>query len=132
MISFAARMNELPTPVVIALAIAAFVVWWPLGLAVLAYMLWSGRMMKCCANGFGQWLDATSRTTPDSWGQQKSSGNQAFDEYRSETLRHLEEEQRAFREFLSRLRMAKDKTEFDQFMTEERARPASPSSQPQA
>ena len=54
-----------------------------------------------------------------------SSGNRAFDEYRSETLKRLEDEQREFREFLDRLRFAKDKTEFDQFMAERRNRPAS-------
>ena len=53
-----------------------------------------------------------------------SSGNDAFDEYREETLKRLEEEQREFREFLSRLRKAKDKQEFDQFMSERRSRPA--------
>ena len=36
----------------------------------------------------------------------------------------LEEEQREFRDFLERLRFAKDKTEFDQFMAERRNRPA--------
>jgi hypothetical protein len=34
----------------------------------------------------------------------------------------LEEEQREFREFLARFRMAKDKGEFDQFMIERHAR----------
>ena len=53
-----------------------------------------------------------------------SSGNRAFDEYRSETLKRLEDEQREFREFLERLRFAKDKTEFDQFMADRRDRPA--------
>ena len=33
-----------------------------------------------------------------SWGGPPSSGNRAFDEYRSETLRRLEEEQREFRD----------------------------------
>jgi hypothetical protein len=56
----------------------------------------------------------------------RSSGNRAFDEYRSETLNRLEEEQREFREFLQRLRMAKDKAEFDQFMAERRNRPEPP------
>jgi hypothetical protein len=55
-----------------------------------------------------------------------SSGNRAFDEYRTETLRRLEEEQREFKEFLNRLRHAKDKAEFDQFMTERGRRPQSP------
>ena len=52
--------------------------------------------------------------------QPPSSGNRAFDEYRMETLRRLEEEQREFHDFLSRLRMAKDKAEFDQFMADRR------------
>ena len=64
-------------------------------------------------------------------GSAPSSGNRAFDEYRSETLRRLEEEQREFREFLDRLRFAKDKTEFDQFMAERRNRPE-PESPPAA
>ena len=54
-------------------------------------------------------------------GYQASSGNHAFDEYRAETLRRLEDEQREFLEFLERLRHAKDKAEFDQFMAERRA-----------
>jgi hypothetical protein len=52
-----------------------------------------------------------------------SSGNQAFDEYKAETLRRLEEEQGEFAHFLDRLRFAKDKAEFDQFMAERRQRP---------
>ncbi len=50
----------------------------------------------------------------------RSSGNQAFDEYRAETLRRLEEEQAEFASFLDRLRFAKDKAEFDRFMAERR------------
>ncbi len=57
------------------------------------------------------------------WGRGRSSGNRAFDEYRTETLRRLEEEQREFRDFLDRLRHARDKSEFDQFMSERRNRP---------
>ena len=51
------------------------------------------------------------------------SGNVAFDEYREETLRKLDEEQREFRDYLDRLRAAKDRAEFDQFMNERRNRP---------
>jgi hypothetical protein len=58
-----------------------------------------------------------------------SSGNAAFDEYRADTLKRLEEEQREFRDFLERLRFAKDKTEFDQFMAERRNR-ATPEAPP--
>ena len=63
------------------------------------------------------------------WAYAPSSGNRAFDEYRTDTLRRLEEEQREFREFLERLRLAKDKTEFDQFMAERRNRQAPDASQ---
>jgi len=57
------------------------------------------------------------------WGSPPSSGNRAFDDYRAQTLRRLEEEQREFKEFLERLRFAKDRAEFDQFMNERRNRP---------
>lgn len=46
----------------------------------------------------------------------KPSGNSAFDAYKADTLRRLQDEQDAFETFLERLRAAKDKTEFDQFM----------------
>ena len=50
-----------------------------------------------------------------------------------ETLRRLEEEQTEFRDFLDRLRHAKDKEEFDQFMAQHRPRPTPPQDgQPQA
>jgi hypothetical protein len=51
------------------------------------------------------------------------TGNAAFDEYREHTLRRLEEEAAEFKGFLDKLRMAKDKAEFEQFMTERRQRP---------
>lgn len=47
-----------------------------------------------------------------------NSGNTAFDAYKAETLRRLMSEQEAFEAFLERLRAAKDKSEFDQFMDE--------------
>lgn len=66
-----------------------------------------------------------------------SSGNTAFDSYREETLQRLEEEQGEFETFLDNLRQAKDKNEFDEFMTERKNRPvqddgALESGQPQA
>lgn len=65
------------------------------------------------------------------YGYRGSSGNRAFDEYRAETLRRLEEEQREFKEFLDRLRHAKDKAEFDEFMAERHRRSEGPAPQPQ-
>ena len=74
-----------------------------------------------------------SQGNPSGWwaGRSPSSGNWAFDEYRAETLRRLEEEQREFKEFLDRLRHAKDKAEFDQFMAERGRRSQSPPPQPE-
>jgi hypothetical protein len=81
--------------------------------------------MGCCGFGLGGWNQPTDGTRP-SWGfdrQPPSGGSQAFNEYRAEMLRRLEQEEREFREFLKRARMAKDKTEFDEFMAERQARP---------
>jgi hypothetical protein len=113
------KLDQLGKPAWIALTILGFVIWWPVGLALLAFIIGSGRMGW---KGRGHWHDSMS-----AWSRQSpSSGNRAFDEYRSETLKRLEEEQREFREFLDRLRFAKDKTEFDQFMAERRNRQQGP------
>ena len=67
------------------------------------------------------------------WGcgrPERSTGNCAFDEYRAETLGRLEEEQQEFMAFLDRLRHARDRAEFDQFMAERGRRPDSDTSQP--
>jgi hypothetical protein len=50
-----------------------------------------------------------------------SSGNGSFDAYRNAMLDRLESERQTFEEFLGRLREAKDKSEFDNFM-DDRAR----------
>jgi hypothetical protein len=150
------RLDELPRPAWIALVVLAFILFWPLGVALLIYLKWSGRMF-CSRYGYGRW------TTPDGhhyewrgnddsrqardqaraewrakreewrswkrrqrWGHGSTSGNVAFDEYRDETLRKLDEEQREFHEYLDKLRSAKDRAEFDQFMAERRDRTSSP------
>jgi hypothetical protein len=124
-----AKLDELGRPAWIAAMILGFIVWWPVGLATLAFLIWSGRM-SCGHNGHWEgklermqrkmdWM--RSRMSGGSYWA-PSSGNRAFDEYRTETLRRLEEEQREFKDFLERLRMAKDKAEFDQFMADRRNR----------
>ena len=65
------------------------------------------------------------------WFAPSSSGNRAFDDYRTQTLKRLEDEQREFKDFLERLRFAKDRAEFDQFMSARRQPPAQPGSQPE-
>src|SRR5258708_32639810 len=117
-----AKFDELGKPAWVALAILGFMVWWPVGLATLAFMIGSGRMSK--GGSVSRWYGAADQMRPAGtwWQPSRSSGNRAFDEYREETLRRLEEEQREFQDFLARLRMAKDKAEFDQFMAERRTR----------
>src|SRR5271167_2338798 len=113
-----AKLDEFGRPAWILLMILGFMWWWPVGLMVLAFIIGS-RRMGCGSEGRGDW-----------WGYHSSSGNRAFDEYRTETLKRLEDEQREFRDFLARLRQAKDKAEFDQFMAERRNRaPEQPSQQ---
>ena len=128
----AARLDDYGKPAWIALMVVSFIVFWPLGLAVLAYLFWSGRM-GCWRNGgrSSRWRERMEAKA-SRWYRDQSSGNSAFDEYRNDTLRRLEDEQKEFRDFLERLRHAKDKSEFDQFMAERGRRDNGPAPQPQA
>ncbi|MDO5647135.1 DUF2852 domain-containing protein [Paracoccus sp. (in: a-proteobacteria)] len=92
--------------------IAGFVVFWPIGLALLAYMIWSKRMFGC---------NKTVKTTQHGFAP---TGNAAFDAYRDETLKRLNDEHADFVSFLQKLREAKDKAEFDQFMADRQKRDA--------
>ncbi len=95
----------------IAAMVLGFIFFWPIGLALLFYMIWSKRMFRKSCSSRKSWshhgMHAMSRT-----------GNSAFDSYKEDTLRRLEQEQTDFEAFLERLRAAKDKSEFDQFMDE--------------
>jgi len=101
----------------IAAMILGFVFFWPVGLALLFYMIWSKRMF----NGSCRHAARRHRHGSDfklNIHARRSSGNTAFDAYKEETLRRLEDEQDQFEAFLQRLRDAKDKAEFDEFMDE--------------
>lgn len=91
----------------IALMVVSFIVFWPIGLALLAYLLWSNRMT--CHHKWGRRARHRNRAM-------EPTGNTAFDSYREETLKRLEDERDAFVSFLDQLRAAKDRAEFDQFM----------------
>jgi hypothetical protein len=143
----------------VVLMILGFIWWWPLGLLILGYLIarrkygywrhpmFAGNGPMC---GMNRWEDRWDRKMGrmqekmdrvrakmdrfaggSDWFGSSSSGNRAFDDYRSETLKRLEDEQREFKDFLDRLRFAKDRSEFDQFMAERRERPAEQSSQPE-
>jgi hypothetical protein len=125
---FAAKLDEFGKPAWIALVVLAFLAWWPLGLATLAFAIGSGRMACSKFERAGRWVRSTVENEISGFSRRRHdrvatrSGNRAFDEYREETLRRLEEEEREFRDFLDRLRVAKDKAEFDQFMADRRRR----------
>jgi hypothetical protein len=116
---------------------------WPLGLIILAALIANGRIgyrrrLQFAGSGpmgdwdhvtrmdhmgkKADWLPAKTDGVRDrvrgNWWGQPSSGNRAFDDHRAETLRRLEDEQREFKEFLKRLRVAKDRAEFDQFIND--------------
>jgi hypothetical protein len=111
----------------IAAFVLGFIFFWPAGLAILLYMTFTNRWSKemfgtSCRRAHGH-MHGHMHTLWARHGALRPSGNRAFDAYKAETLRRLEDEQQAFETFLERLRAAKDKTEFDSFM-EERAREA--------
>jgi hypothetical protein len=114
------------TPLTIALMVLGFMVFWPLGLAMLAYILWGDRLPE-----FGRGTGGVRRNFSNAWGcnpRARETGNIAFDEYRERELkrleeerRRLEEERREFETYVRNLRRAKDQEEFDRFMAERRA-----------
>jgi len=125
------KIDAIGRPAWIALTILGFWLAWPLGLAALVFAGASGRFRGMCSAP-GRWYNAGGQQVSRhgcGWGRRMrhiESGNSAFDEYRAETLRRLEEEQREFVEYLERLRRAKDRVEFDQFMAERRNPPSPP------
>jgi hypothetical protein len=157
-----ARIDDFGKPAWLVLMVLGFILYWPIGLAILAYIIWSGRMwsgpMGCGWHGRGgdieEWRQRTIERVnraAEHWERRRArweermqqrrghrghglreTGNRAFDEYRAEALRKLEEEANDFRTFLERLRMARDRAEFDEYMKERRDRgPARPAEGPQ-
>ena len=98
-----AKLDEFGKLAWIALIVLGFMAWWPLGLAILAFTIWSGRMGCGYHGGTDRWQHKMERMqrkmdwmrrasmSGGSLGRQlaerRSSGNHAFDEYRSETLK---------------------------------------------
>jgi hypothetical protein len=136
-------LDDLGRPAWIGLVLLSFVLFPPAGLVLLGYLLGSGRMCwrhrseDRWQRGYDRWQQGMERMqqgvermqqAAERWcgprrertTANRPTGNRAFDEYRSETLRRLEDEQREFMDFLDRLRHARDRAEFDQFMAERR------------
>ena len=157
------RIDDFGRPAWIVLMVLGFIVYWPIGLAVLAYIIWSGRMGMGCGwhhrgGDIEEWrtraIERVNRAAEHwerkrarweermhrhgghrGWGSReglRETGNRAFDEYRADALRKLEEEANEFRTFLERLRMARDRAEFDEYLKERRNRPAGPAEEPKS
>ncbi|MCA3554057.1 DUF2852 domain-containing protein [Aestuariivirga sp.] len=122
------------SPWEIGAVVAGFVVFWPLGLIALFLKWKNGEIWKGSAQQSAPWngLRADFAGWSSGWKSHShgfaGSGNAAFDVYKREQLkrldeerRKLEDEQKAFRDFVERLRRAKDQDEFDRFMAERRA-----------
>lgn len=117
----------------VALIAAAFVIFWPLGLIALFLKLKKGELWRGSAETAAPWNRFKGQDLKR-WAfrddHSRKSGNSAFDAYRAREVERLEaerrklaEEQRAFGEFLDRLKKAKDQDEFDRFMSERRQTP---------
>ena len=122
------------TPATIALMVIGFMVFWPLGLAMLAYIIWGDRLdgFKRDVNRATDGVFAGCRRGADKahrWGHGSTragprTGNVAFDDWRDKELERLAEERKKlddalaeFDEYASELRRAKDQEEFDRFMS---------------
>lgn len=118
------------TPATIALMVIGFMVFWPLGFAMLAYIIWGDRLdgFKRDMNRATDGIFAGCRRGADKaqrWGNGRvaSTGNVAFDDWREKELERLNEERRKldetlaeFDEYARELRRAKDQDDFDRFM----------------
>lgn len=113
----------------IAAMVLGFVFVWPVGLALVIYMTYANKWSKSMFKG--KFCASRRDASMGRHGAWRSSGNSAFDAYKADTLRRLEDEQGAFESFLQRLRDAKDKQEFDSFMEDRAKGAARPSATPE-
>jgi hypothetical protein len=120
--------------------VLGFIVFWPIGVAVLGWKFWQRKSgypgdivafarEKWSANGgSGRWGFAGNPWQGSGFGT-SPTGNRAFDEWRATELARLEEErkrlaaaEREFADYMENLRHARDREEFERFMNERRDR----------
>lgn len=118
----------------IALMVLGFIIFWPLGLAMLAYIIWgekfggsSEKAEEFFKSKRKEWKKHERRHGRGRGHRSSMTGNAAFDSYRDEQLdrldeerRRLDEEVKAFGEYMDNLAKARDREEFDRFMRERR------------
>jgi hypothetical protein len=114
------------TPLTIILMVIGFIVYWPIGLGVLAYILAGDRIPEvkkffADAPGKKDWWPAWRGGSKG----YSRTGNVAFDEYREKEMKRMEEERskldeerRAFETFMNDVHAARDREEFDRFTRE--------------
>jgi hypothetical protein len=120
--------------------VLGFIVFWPIGLAVLGWKFWQrksgypGDMLSFGREKWGNrvsWASGRWSFAANNWPGYASgpTGNRAFDDWRATELARLEEErkrlaaaEREFADYMENLRHAKDREEFDRFMNERRDR----------
>jgi hypothetical protein len=102
----------------IPVTIVALNVFWPAGVVIAGILAWRGGFAPSMARrpDNKQIMAMVTALAPEA--KQRQSGNASFDAYRTDMLTRLETEQQNFETFLDRLRDAKGKAEFDQFMDE--------------
>lgn len=112
------------TPATIALMVVGFMVFWPLGLAMLAYIIWGDRLGEFKGD-WGKARETIFGSCRKGRHMHSRTGNVAFDDWREKELAHLAEERRKLDEmraefdtYARELRRAKDQQEFDRFMAE--------------
>ncbi len=122
------------SPITVALMVLGFIVFWPIGLAILGYIIWGEKFGGSADKAQTYWNKGKSWCSSNRGHHSarhhysaNTSGNAAFDDYRAEQLRRLEEERArldeeiaAFHEYMANLNKAKDREEFDRFMNERR------------
>ena len=134
------------TPVELIAMVLGFMVFWPIGLAVLAFKYWQRKTggadlqtvaagafdnVRSTVSGFQQQTQRSWGPSPWARGFTSATGNAAFDEWKSAELSRLEAERRKledahkeFADWLDNVRKAKDREEFDRFMNDRRCKSA--------
>lgn len=118
------------TPVTIAMMVIGFMIFWPLGLAMLAYILWGDRLDDF-KSGVDRATDSVSETFSRTTRRPPATGNVAFDDWHEAELSRLKEERRKldetiaeFEEHKRESRREQDSREFDDFMETRKRKPA--------
>lgn len=104
------------SPKRIAIIAIAFLIFWPIGLAVLLYTLWGGDMKAF-------WKDKKRKVHQAGFQSRRPSGNVAFDDYREQEIdrlqrayEKLDDLQTDFDDYRYEQQRSRDQKQFDRYM----------------